>query len=142
MLIAALPVVRPRQPNPLAAARMVFAEVPGMDVSCTSAGGFLIVALSGVLDVKSAPALRDYLLRLLRPAASQLIIDLSAVSEADSRGLAVLVGTERRARLLGGFLRLVAPKSAVNAALRVTRLRLQLAIYPTLEAAINCPAPA
>jgi anti-sigma B factor antagonist len=118
------------------------AEVPGMDVSCEAAGECLIVALSGVLDVTSAPALRDCLLRLLRPAASQLIIDLSGVSEADSRGLAVLVGAERRARLLGGFLRLVAPKSGVNAALRATRLSLQLDIYPTLEAAISCPASA
>jgi anti-sigma B factor antagonist len=118
------------------------AEVPGMDVSCEAAGECLIVALSGVLDVTSAPALRDCLLRLLRPAASRLIIDLSGVSEADSRGLAVLVGAERRARLLGGFLRLVAPKSGVNAALRATRLSLQLDIYPTLEAAISCPASA
>jgi anti-sigma B factor antagonist len=141
MVIATLPTVRPRQPDGLTV-RKVTAAVPGIDVSCRAAGGCLVVALSGALDVTSAPALREYLLRLLRRAASNLIIDLSAVDEADSRGLAVLVGTERRARLLGGFLRLVAPKPAVNAALRATRLNLQLDIYPTLEAAFSCPATA
>lgn len=142
MAIATVPVVRPRQPDRLAAGGRVPAEVPGMNVSCRAVGDCLIVALSGVLDATSAPALREFLLRVLRPAASQLIIDLSAVSDADSRGLAVLIGTERRARLLGGFLRLVVPKSAVNAALKATRLSLQLDIYPTLEAATSCPAPA
>lgn len=142
MVIAALPVVRPRQRNRLPAARLLPAEVPDMNISCHAEGAHLVVALSGVLDVTSAPALREYFLRLLRPAASRLIIDLSDVTRADSRGLSVLVGTERRARLLDGFLRLAAPVPAVTVALCATGLDLRLDIYPTLEAAINCPAPA
>jgi len=142
MVIAALPLVRPRQPGRLAGDCLVPGEVPGVDVSCRAEGNCLVVTLSGVLDVTSAPALRECLLRLLRPAASRLVIDLSAISHADARGLTVLVGTERRARLLDGFLRLAAPVPAVAAALRETGLSLQFDIYPTLEAAISCPAPA
>jgi hypothetical protein len=49
----------------------------------------------------------------------------------------VLVGTNRRATLLGGFLRLVGPIAPpVARALRITGLDLQLDIFPTLSAAI------
>ena len=41
-------------------------------------GGCTVVVLSGELDITAAPALREELLRLLSPAASRLIIDLSA----------------------------------------------------------------
>ena len=76
--------------------------------SPTDRGGYAIAALSGDLGTASAPALREQLRSLLR-AASQLIIDLSAVEHADAGGLAVLVGSGHRARLLGGSLRLAAP---------------------------------
>ena len=69
--------------------------------SPTDRGGYAIAALSGDLGTASAPALREQLRSLLR-AASQLIIDLSAVEHADASGLAVLVGSGHRARLLGG----------------------------------------
>ena len=55
-------------------------------------GGYAIAALSGDLGIASAPALREQLRSLLR-AASQLIIDLSAVEHADASGLAILVGS-------------------------------------------------
>ena len=49
--------------------------------SRTDRGGYVIAALRGELGIASAPALREQLLSLLR-AASQLIIDLSAVEHA------------------------------------------------------------
>jgi anti-sigma B factor antagonist len=102
--------------------------------------GLLVVALSGVLDITSAPALREHLLRVVHQCAGRLVIDLAAVSHADISGLTVLVGTGRRARLLGGFLRLAAPVPDVAGILTATGLSLQLDIYATVEAAINGPA--
>jgi anti-anti-sigma factor len=99
----------------------------------------VIAALSGELDIACAPALREQLLGLLRPAASRLVIDLSAVSYADASGLAVLVATGRRAGLLGGLLRLAAPAPAVAKVLRITGLHQQLDIFPTVQAAITSP---
>ena len=99
----------------------------------------VIAALSGELDIACAPALREQLLGLLRPAASRLVIDLSAVSYADASGLAVLVATGRRAGLLGGFLRLAAPAPAVAKVLRITGLHQLLDIFPTVQAAITSP---
>jgi anti-anti-sigma factor len=98
-------------------------------------GGITIAELTGELDIASAPALREQLLSLLRPGASRLVVDLSEVSFADASGLAVLVSTARRARLLGGFLRLAAVSPPAGQALHVTRLHRNLAIFPTVQAA-------
>jgi anti-anti-sigma factor len=99
-------------------------------------GGYVIAALNGELGIASAPALREQLLSLLR-AASHLIIDLSAVEQADASGLAVLVGSRRRARLLGGSLRLAAPSPEAARVLAATGLNQHLDIFPTVRAAIT-----
>ena len=105
-------------------------------------GGYMVAVLSGALDITCAPDLRERFLRLLRPATSRLVIDLSLVSHTDASGLAVLVGTARRARLLGGSLRLAAPTPAMTKALRAAGLDMQLDIFPTVQSAIRSPAPA
>ena len=104
--------------------------------SRTNRGGYVIAALSGDLGIASAPALREQLFSLLR-AASHLIIDLSAVERADASGLAALVGSGRRARLLGGSLRLAAPSPEVARVLSATGLNRHLDIFPTVRAAIT-----
>ena len=104
--------------------------------SRTDRGGYVIATLSGELGIASAPALREQLRSLLR-AASQLIIDLSAVEHADASGLAVLVGGGRRARLLGGSLRLAAPSPEVARVLSATGINRHLDIFPTVRAAIT-----
>jgi anti-anti-sigma factor len=99
-------------------------------------GGYVIATLRGDLGIASAPVLRDQLLSLLR-AASHLIIDLSAVEYADASGLAVLVGSRRRARLLGGSLRLAAPSPEVARVLSATGMDQHFDIFPTVRAAIT-----
>ena len=104
--------------------------------SPTDRGGYVVAALSGELGIASAPALRELLVSLLR-TASHLIIDLSAVEHADASGLAVLVGSRRRARLLGGSLRLAAPSPEVAKVLSATGMNQHLEIFPTVRAAIT-----
>jgi anti-anti-sigma factor len=113
---------------------------PGLSLRIRTEGTHVIATLTGALDIGSAPALREQLLNLLRPAVSRLVLDLSAVSYADASGLAVLVGTGRRAGLLGGFLRLVAPVPAVSRVLRRTGLYWQFEIFPSVRAATQ-PGP-
>jgi anti-anti-sigma factor len=98
--------------------------------------GFTVAILSGDLDIVSVPVLREQLLGLLGVHASQLVIDLSGVSFCDASGLAVLVGTARRAGLLGGVLRLAAPAPSVAAALRIGGLDRYFDIFPDVSAAI------
>ena len=99
-------------------------------------GGYAIAALGGDLGIASAPALREQLRSLLR-AASHLIIDLSAVEHADASGLAVLVSSGHRARLLGGSLRLAAPSPEVARVLSATGMNQHLDVFPTVRAAIT-----
>jgi len=115
---------------------------PDLDVSVRTAGDVTIAELTGELDIASAPALREQLLDLLRPGSSQLVVDLSKVSFCDASGLAVLVGTGRRARLLGGFLRLSAVSPQVAEALRITGLQRNLEVFPTAQAAVAGPLAA
>ena len=111
-------------------------EASPRPLSPTDRGGYVIAALRGELGIASASALREQLLSLLR-AASYLIIDLSSVEYADASGLAVLVGSGRHARLLGGSLRLAAPSPEVAGVLSATGMNRHLDIFPTVPAAIT-----
>jgi anti-sigma B factor antagonist len=102
----------------------------------------VIVSLGGELDIVSAPTAREELIGLLRPGASELVIDMSGIRYADASGLAVLVGTQRRAELLGGSLRLAALQPEVARVLAVTGISRHLDAYPTVEAAIAGRRPA
>jgi anti-anti-sigma factor len=108
---------------------------PGLGLAARTAGGITIAELTGELDIASAPALRDQLLGFLGPGSNRLVIDLSRVSFCDASGLAVLVNTARRARLLGGFLRLAAVSPQVGRVLNITGLDRHLANFPTVQAA-------
>ena len=121
--------------------------VPGLSLSARLADGIAIAELSGELDLVSSPDLRDELLSLLRRSSSRLVVDLSRVTYADASGLAVLVGTGRRARLLGGSLRLAAVPPQVDQVLHVPGLHRHLDVLPTVRAAAaslqgSLPGPA
>lgn len=114
----------------------------GLSLSWRTQGEHAIAALIGELDIACAAVLREQLLSLLRLHAARLVIDLSGVSYCDASGLAVLVGTGRRAELLGGVLRLAAPTPPVDSALRVTGLHRRFDIFPTVSAAVAAaPVP-
>lgn len=95
-----------------------------------------VVELRDALDVAATPALRERLSGLLRPGVRLLVLDLSRVPSCDSAGLAVLIGAQRRARLLGIVLRLAAPSLPVAKLLRLTGLDRSLTICPDLSSAL------
>jgi anti-anti-sigma factor len=96
----------------------------------------IIVRLRGALDVVAAPALRERLIGLLHPGMRLLVLDLSRVPSCDPAGLAVLIGTQRRARLLGIIVCLAAPSLPVAKLLRLTGLDRNLTISPDLRGAL------
>jgi anti-anti-sigma factor len=98
--------------------------------------GRTIVRLRGALDVGAAPALRERLIGMLHPGTSLLVLDLSRVPSCDPAGLAVLIGAQRRARLLGIVMRLAAPSLPVTKMLRFTGLDHSLTICPDLRGAL------
>jgi anti-anti-sigma factor len=93
--------------------------------------GETVVKLSGGLDFAAAPALREQLIDVLHRGTDLLVIDLSRVLSCDTAGLAVLIGTQRRASLLGIKMRLLAPSLPVARVLRSTGLDRTFSIYAT-----------
>jgi anti-sigma B factor antagonist len=99
-----------------------------------------IVQVCGELDILTAPDLRERLLAVLnRRTLSRLILDLSRLEFIDSSGVAVLVNTERRARLLDRTLVLVAPQRAVLRVLQICGVDHCLPIFDDLSAAAVWP---
>jgi anti-anti-sigma factor len=98
--------------------------------------GRTIVRLRGALDVAAAPALRERLIGILHPGMSLLVLDLSRVPSCDPAGLAILIGTQHRARLLGIVMRLAAPSLPVAKLLGLTGLDRNLTICPDLRGAL------
>jgi anti-anti-sigma factor len=99
-----------------------------------------IVALHGELDIATTPDVRERLNDALSSTTGRgrrLVIDLSGVTFCDASGLAVLIGTQRRARLLGTAVSLVAPRAQVVKLLHITGLDRNLTIHPTLTSAIQ-----
>ena len=98
--------------------------------SAPLAGG-TVVKLDGSLDLSTAPAVREHLIDVLHRGTGLLILDLSNVLSCDTAGLAVLIGTQRRARLLGTNMRLLAPSLPVTKVLRSTGLDRSFSIHAT-----------
>jgi anti-anti-sigma factor len=105
---------------------------PGADMP----GDRTIVRLGGALDVAAAPALRERLIGMLQTGTRLLIVDLSHVTSCDPAGLAVLIGTQRRARQIGIVMCLAAPSPPVAKLLRLTGLDRSLTICPDLLGAL------
>lgn len=95
-----------------------------------------VIRLDGALNLAAAPALRERLIGVLHRGTNPLILDLSRVVSCDASGLAVLIRTQRRARLLGIAMRLAAPSPPVTKLLRSTGLARFFAIYPDLSGAL------
>jgi anti-anti-sigma factor len=100
--------------------------------------GSTVVRLDGDLGVAAAPALRERLISVLRPGIELVIVDLSRVQSCDPAGLAVLIGTQSRARERGIVVRLVAPSPPVAELLHSSGLERCLTICPDLPAALAC----
>jgi len=99
-------------------------------------GGHIIVSLCDDLDFAAAPALRERLIDVLHRCTDLLILDLSHVPSCDAAGLAVLIGTQRRAGLLGITMRLVAPSFPVSKVLGATGLERNFTVCSDLSGAL------
>ena len=74
---------------------------------------------------------------MLHNSTDLLVLDLSEVLSCDVAGLAVLIGTQRRARSLGIAMYVSAPSLAVTRMLRSTGLQSSFTIDPDLSGALT-----
>jgi anti-sigma B factor antagonist len=93
----------------------------GLILSVRPAGGGVLVAVSGAVDVCTEGPLQQVLLRIMRERSARIFLDLSGVSFMDSAGLQALLITRRRAELRGGCMRLIAASTAVRRSIELNR---------------------
>jgi anti-sigma B factor antagonist len=106
--------------------------------------GFTIIAVSGEIDVYTAPKLREKLIGLVEEGSYQLIVDMEGIEFLDSTGLGVLVGGLKRVRAHDGWIDLVCTQSRILRIFRITGLNKVFSIFDTIadaEAARTVPAP-
>jgi anti-sigma B factor antagonist len=100
-----------------------------------------VVRVGGELDIATTPRLREQLVAAIAERGANVVLDLSGVAFLDSTGLGVLVGVLKRARTLGGDLRLAGAQPAVRRVFEITALDRTLPIADTVADAIGGAPP-
>lgn len=107
-----------------------------ISVSQTTGGDVPIVAVSGEVDVYSAPALKDNITEILQSGVTTLIVDLTAVAFLDSTGLGALVEARAATSDAGGSLPLVCSQERILKLFTITGLDGVFTIYPSIGDAV------
>ena len=100
-----------------------------------SDGGVPIIAVSGEIDVATAPQLRESLHGVIAEGRATVVLDLLAVTFLDSTALGVLVGALKRCRESGGELHVVVTDPRVMKIFEITGLNNVFPIADSLAAA-------
>jgi len=104
-------------------------------VSDTLSGDITVLAVTGEVDVYTAPQLRHAAVQALADGARRMIVDLNGVDFLDSTGLGVLVGMLKRLRAVDGALALVCRQARILKIFRITGLTRVFDIFPEVAAA-------
>jgi anti-sigma B factor antagonist len=94
-----------------------------------------VIAVSGEIDVATAPQLRECLHRVIAQGESTIVLDLLGVTFLDSTALGVLVGGLKRCRELGGDLHIVVADPRIVKIFEITGLTNVFSIVDSLQAA-------
>jgi anti-sigma B factor antagonist len=111
--------------------------MPQFELSATTQGEWAVLALSGEVDLATAPAVRERLNELADGGARHLVVDLALVGFLDSIGLGVLVAAYKRLRDRDppGSLRLAGASDRVAKVFALTGLLGIFPMYASVEAA-------
>ena len=94
-----------------------------------------VVVVRGEVDLATVSPLRDAIAEHLASGCTHLLLDLTGVTFIDSTGLGVLVGTSKKARGLGGSLRVVCQNPRILRLLAITGLTKTLAVHEDQDTA-------
>ena len=96
-----------------------------------------VIALSGEVDLYTAPEFKQQLLDVIGQGAKDVIIDFSDTTFIDSTTLGVLVGGVKRLRTNDGQLSLVCSDRNITKIFEITGLDRVFTIYPTRQDALG-----
>jgi len=98
--------------------------------------GVHVIALTGEVDLYTAPEFKQELLRVVGEGAKQVIVDFTDTTFIDSTTLGVLVGGVKRLRPEGGQLSLVCSDRNITKIFEITGLDRVFTIYRTRDEAL------
>jgi len=96
-----------------------------------------VIALSGEVDLYTAPEFKQQLLDVIGKGAKDVVVDFSNTTFIDSTTLGVLVGGVKRLRANDGQLSLVCSDRNITKIFEITGLDRVFTIHPTREAAVG-----
>ena len=95
-----------------------------------------VIALSGEVDLYTAPEFKQQLLDAISKGAKNVVVDLSGTTFIDSTTLGVLVGGIKRLRGQDGQLSLVCSDRNIAKIFEITGLDRVFQIYPARDEAL------
>jgi anti-sigma B factor antagonist len=98
-----------------------------------------VIALTGEVDLYTAPDFKSELIRVIEGGATTVVIDFTDTSFIDSTALGVLVSGLKRIRPRGGQLPLVITDRNIKKVFDITGLDRVFPIHETRSAALDSP---
>ena len=99
--------------------------------------GFVVVEVSGEVDVYTATALREALNEVVDNGQNHVIVNMEHVKYMDSSGFGTLLSVMKRVRPDGGSVNLVSCNNAIDRMLKITRLNTVFRMHGSLDEAIS-----
>ena len=99
--------------------------------------GVVAIALSGEVDLYTAPRLKEELVGAIEGGATNVVVDMTDTTFIDSTTLGVLVGGLRRLRPNGGELALVVTDRNIRKIFEITGLDRVFSLHETPEDAVS-----
>jgi anti-sigma B factor antagonist len=96
-----------------------------------------VIALSGEVDLYTAPEFKQQLLEVIGQGGKHVVVDLTETTFIDSTTLGVLVGGVKRLRPDGGQLSLVCNDRNITKIFEITGLDRVFTIHETRDAAVG-----
>jgi anti-sigma B factor antagonist len=91
-----------------------------VEISTTSRGKAIVMAVSGRVDAATAPQFEAKILELIASGQLRLVIDLGNLEYINSAGLRTLLVAGKRLKPQGGRLLLAAPREPVRRVLQIS----------------------
>jgi anti-sigma B factor antagonist len=99
--------------------------------------GVYVIALSGEVDLYTAPEFKQQLLEVIGKGGKQVVVDFTDTTFIDSTTLGVLVGGVKRLRPTGGQLSLVCSDRNITKIFEITGLNKVFPIHETRSEALD-----
>lgn len=100
-------------------------------------GDVAVVALTGEVDLYTAPTFKDVVMRSIDEGARGVVVDLTDATFIDSTALGVLVSAGKRLRPGQGALAIACPDGNIRRILQITGLDGVFAIRPDRAGALE-----